>query len=190
MSLTAFSRTKLARRLIGTVGAGVLLVIPSLSGALIARAQDGAPAKTNPNPQTAGHGIVVAPDLMAELAKFKPVQMPFDSSHLSAREQQMVAKLVEACQNLESIYWRQSDPEGLELYHALAASRDPKDIALRRYLRINGSRFDLIKNNAPFVGTLPMPPGRAIFSVQISLSRNLTVTSRHTPGRKRRCTIR
>ena len=56
--------------------------------------------------------LVVAPNLAAQLAKFKPVRMPFDSSRLTPRERQLAGKLVEACQFLESIYWRQSDPEG------------------------------------------------------------------------------
>src|SRR5258707_15470702 len=107
--------------------------------------------------------LVIAPDLATEVAKFKPVRMPFDSSKLTPRERQMVGKLVEACQFLESIYWRQSDPEGLKLYHALAGSTAPRDVQLRRFLRINGSRFDLIRNNAPFVGTSPWPPGRNLF---------------------------
>src|ERR1700720_1322982 len=107
--------------------------------------------------------LVIAPDLAAEVAKFKPVRMPFDSSKLTPREGEMVGKLVEACQFLESIYWRQSDPEGLKLYHALASSTAPRDVLLRRFLRINGSRFDLIRNNAPFVGTSPWPPGRNLF---------------------------
>jgi Peptidase family M49 len=79
-----------------------------------------------------------------------------------------VGKLVEACQNLESIYWRQSDPEGLKLYQSLASSHAPKDLALRRFLRINGSRFDLITNNAPFVGTAPWPPGRGFFPADLA----------------------
>jgi hypothetical protein len=107
--------------------------------------------------------LVVPPNLSTQLAKFKPVRMPFDSSRLTPRERQLVAKLVEACQSLESIYWRQSDPEGLKLYHALAGSTAPRDIELRHFLRINGSRFDLINNDAPFVGTAPWPPGRSIF---------------------------
>src|SRR6202158_1079468 len=107
--------------------------------------------------------LVVAADLAVQLAKFKPVLMPLDPSQLTLRERQLVGKLVEACQYLESIYWRQSDPEGLKLYHALAGSTSPRDVQLRRYLRINGSRFDLIRNDAPFVGTSPWPPGRNIF---------------------------
>src|ERR1700681_425713 len=56
-----------------------------------------------------------APDLAARLAKFRRVEMPFHSVGLTSREQQMVAKLVEASGYLEDIYWRQSDPEGLAL---------------------------------------------------------------------------
>src|SRR5690349_23083203 len=41
-------------------------------------------------------------DLAAQLAKFRPVQMPFNTSGLSTREVAMVRKLVEAGQDLES----------------------------------------------------------------------------------------
>ena len=112
--------------------------------------------------------LVIASNLAAQLAKFKSVRMPFDSAHLTPRERQMIGKLVEACQDLESIYWRQSDPDGLKLYQALAGSSAPKDVALRRFLRINGSRFDLINNDAPFVGTAPWPPGRGIFPADLT----------------------
>ena len=53
----------------------------------------------------------VTPDLPQRLAKFRRVQMPFRTAGLTARDQQLVRKLVEACGYLESIYWRQSDPE-------------------------------------------------------------------------------
>src|SRR5258708_6183887 len=52
------------------------------------------------------------------LAKWKPVQMPFHSTGLSARERQMVEKLVEACRLLDAVYWRQSDIGGPALYQA------------------------------------------------------------------------
>ena len=44
--------------------------------------------------------LAIAPDLEAQLAKFKPVHMPYDSARLTPRERQLVAKLVEACQAL------------------------------------------------------------------------------------------
>jgi hypothetical protein len=109
---------------------------------------------------------VVAPDIAARLAKFKPIKIPFDSSHLTDREQQMVAKLVDAAGLLDCIYWRQSDPEGLKLYLSLADSTDAKDQMLRELLKINGSRFDQIDDDKPFVGTQPAPPGRGFFLPQ------------------------
>ncbi len=132
------------------------------------KAQESNPARASKNISPGERKQVIAPNLAKELAKFKPVRMPFDSTHLTARERHMIEKLVEACQHLESIYWRQSDPEGLKLYQSLAGSSSPKDVQLRRFLRINGSRFDLIDNNAPFVGTAPWPPGRAIFPADLT----------------------
>ncbi|MBZ5655948.1 MAG: Zn-dependent hydrolase [Acidobacteriia bacterium] len=115
-------------------------------------AKEGAPAN-----------LKVVPDLDQRLAKFRRVHMPFRTAGLSAREQRLVRKLVEACGYLESIYWRQSDPEGLTLYQSLAAGTSPRDVKLRTYLKINASRFDLLDNNKPFVGTDPIPLGRGFY---------------------------
>jgi hypothetical protein len=105
----------------------------------------------------------VVPDLAERLAKYKRVTMSFDQSKLSARERQMIEKLVEASRDLDDIFWRQSDSEGLALYKALAHSKVPRDLKLRRFLMINGSRFDLTADNKPFVGTKAMPPGRGLY---------------------------
>ncbi len=163
MMLPAFLRSRCTRRPIWVACGGLLVLIPIFTGVFTTKARDSAPGQANSKAQPGTKNLFIAPNLMEEVAKFKPVRMPFDSAHLTTRERQMVSKLVEACQDLESIYWRQSDPEGLKLYQALAGSREPKDIALRRFLRINGSRFDLINNDAPFVGTAPWPPGRGLY---------------------------
>ena len=115
--------------------------------------------------------VKVVPDLDQRLAEFRRVPMPFRTASLSVREQQLVRKLVEACGYLESIYWRQSDPEGLSLYQSLAASTSPRDVKLRRYLKINASRFDLLDDNKPFVGTDPMPLGRGFYPTNLTRDR-------------------
>jgi hypothetical protein len=107
--------------------------------------------------------LKVAPDLDARLARFKPINMPFHQEGLSTREIQLVHKLVDAANYIEQIYWRPSDPEGLKLYLSLAGSRNPQDVKLRHFLKINGSRYDLIDEMKPFVGTAPAPPGRALY---------------------------
>src|SRR5580700_9862388 len=120
------------------------------------------PLAASGSPASATKPYVVA-DLAERVAKFKLVHMPFNSQGLSPHEIKMVEKLVDASGLLDCIYWRQSDPEGLQLYLSLAKSADPQDELLRRYLKINGSRFDLIDDEKPFVGTKPMPPGRGFY---------------------------
>jgi Peptidase family M49 len=112
--------------------------------------------------------LYVVPDIAERVHRFRRVEMPFRSAGLSEREVQLVHKLVEACSYLESIYWRQSDPAALTLYQSLVSSSNRRDIELRRYLWINASRFDLIRNNRPFVGKEPMPPGRGFYPANLT----------------------
>ena len=114
-------------------------------------------------PQATATRAAVVPDLAQRVAKFKQVKLPFSGVGLTSNERRMVTKLVDASGLVDCVYWRQSDPEGLELYLSLANSKKPDDLLLRRYLKINGSRYDLIDDNKPFVGTQPMPPGRGFF---------------------------
>jgi hypothetical protein len=127
--------------------------------------------------------LVVVPDLAQRVAKFRRVHMPFNSQGLTPRERQMVAKLVDASGLLDCIYWRQSDLQGLRLYLSLAGSKNPQDELLRRYLRINGSRFDLIDDEKPFVGTQPMPPGRGFFPGDMTRAKWNDYVAAH-PGQK------
>ena len=107
-------------------------------------------------------------ELDKKLAQWKPVKVPFDSEKLSSREVKLVNHLVNACHYMEDIFWRQSDPEGLTLYQSLLGSSNPKDQKLVRMLRIQGSRYDLLAENKPFVGTEPMPPGRGFYPAGVT----------------------
>jgi hypothetical protein len=110
----------------------------------------------------------VLPDLDLRLAKFKPMNMPFGHAGLSDREQKLVQKLVDAANRIEQIYWRQSDPKGLELYGRLAKSTDPLDQKVLRFMKINGSRYDLIDELRPFVGKEAVPPGRGLYPADLT----------------------
>jgi hypothetical protein len=98
-----------------------------------------------------------APTLAERLAQWRPVEMPFQSAGLSAKERQMVDKLVEASRLLDDVYWRQSDLTGLALY------KSTPDANLKRLLMIMGSRWDLLDENRPFTGSEPMPPGHELY---------------------------
>jgi hypothetical protein len=139
----------------------LLVILPMV---LSSRAQEEHSATTGSTAdQKQPANLEVVPDLDQRLGKFRQVRMPFHSDGLSARERELVEKLVDASRYLEEIYWRQSDPEALSLYQSLSGSTHPQDEKLRRYLWINASRFDLIDENKPFVGTRPMPPGRGFY---------------------------
>jgi hypothetical protein len=154
--------------LTGAAGAGLLAFGLFFNGGIRVSAQDTSAPRTSMKAPATQQKPVISPNLREELAKFRPVKMPFDPATLTSREMQMVGKLVKACQALESIYWRQSDPEGLELYQSLTMSHALPDLELRRFLKINGSRFDLIDDDKPFVGTNPRPPGRGFFPADLT----------------------
>jgi hypothetical protein len=89
----------------------------------------------------------------ARLARWKPVEMPFHGEGLSARERRMIEKLVEACQLLDSVYWRQNDYGGLQVY------KTTRDATMKSLLGVMGGRWDLLDANHFFLGEVPMPPG-------------------------------
>jgi hypothetical protein len=148
--------------------AALLLALVGLAGLTQRTA---APPNASPGQRTVDVAAAlktVAPDLDARLARFKPVPMPYNASALSARERQMVDQLVIALHQLENIFWRQSDPEGLALYKALEKMDSPLARSTRHYLFINGSRWDLVNENEPFVGRQTMPPGHALYPVDLT----------------------
>jgi hypothetical protein len=95
----------------------------------------------------------------------------------------MVDQLVIALHQLENIFWRQSDPEGLALYKALERVDTPLARSTRHYLFINGSRWDLVNENEPFVGHQPMPPGHALYPADLTRAQADTYVAAH-PDRK------
>jgi hypothetical protein len=134
---------------------------------LLASAQ----AKPQPTAKPAGGvrsaQMQVVPDLKQRLSNFRQVEMPFHAEGLSARDNEMVRKLVEACRYLDDIYWRQIDPDALSMYESLQGSTNPQDLELRRFLWINGSRLDLLNGNRPFAGG-PAPPGGGFYPHDIT----------------------
>jgi hypothetical protein len=142
----------------------LLVFILTIAASSLAPAQAG--RRAAPPPKTADKCLLkenINEDIAAQVAKFKLVPMPFSVNGLSDPERKMIYKLVEASQFLESIYWRQSDPKGLELYKRLLGCNQVMNQKIRRLLLINGSRYDLLENNKPFVGSDPFLPGRALY---------------------------
>jgi hypothetical protein len=107
------------------------------------------------------------------LAQWKPVPMPFHPDGLSARERQMVEKLVEASRLLDAVYWRQSDTSGLEIY------KSTPNATVRTLFQIMGSRWDLIDQNRPFLGQMAMPPGHDLYPHDLTRAQVEEYVKRH-----------
>jgi hypothetical protein len=145
----------------------LLITAIGLTGSVFAQAG----RRAAPPPKTADKCLLkenINEDISSQVAKFKLVSMPFSVNGLSPQERTMVYKLVEASQFLESIYWRQSDPKGLELYKRLLGCNQVMNQKIRRFLMINGSRYDLLENNKPFVGSDPFLPGHSLYPAGIT----------------------
>jgi hypothetical protein len=121
------------------------------------------PWKTAPNASSVIAGKIVFPELETHLAQWKQVQMPFRPAGLSPNQVKMVYKLVQASHYVEDIFLQQSDPEVVGMIQSLQHSTDPKDKEVLRMLRIQGSRYDLLAENKPFIGTEPMSPDRGFY---------------------------
>ena len=124
-----------------------------------------------PPPQKAEKCVIHEPineDIAEQVAKFRLVSMPFSVVGLSANEQKMAYKLVDAAKLLDIIYWHQSDPKGYALLKSLTGCNQVQNKKLSRFLVINGSRYDLLENNKPFVGTDPFLPGRALYPASLT----------------------
>ena len=91
------------------------------------------------------------------MARWKPVAMPYVRTGLTARQQQMIAKLADACHLMDALYWHQSDLGGWAVYHVTA------NPVMEQLFAINGSRWDLADRNSPILGEEPLVPGHELY---------------------------
>ena len=96
-------------------------------------------------------------DEAARAAHWKTAMVPYARAGLSTREQQMAAKLADACRLMDELYWHQSDLGGWAVYRA---TQSP---VLAKLFGVMGSRWDLLDGNFPFLGEEPMPPGHELY---------------------------
>ena len=90
-------------------------------------------------------------------AKWKVVAMPYSRAGLTTAEQQMIAKLADACHLLDEIYLHQSDLGGWAIYHATS------NADMYRLFSINGSRWAWADRNTPVIGEEPLVPGHELY---------------------------
>jgi hypothetical protein len=108
---------------------------------------------------------------------WKTVTVPYNKAGLTAREQQMVAKLADACRLMDQVYWHQSDLGGYWMYHTTQSA------VLAKLFSINGSRWDLVDENFPVIGEEPLVPGHELYPFGLTRAEIGAICAAH-PGRE------
>ncbi|HEY7504827.1 MAG TPA: hypothetical protein VH700_12045 [Gemmatimonadales bacterium] len=103
------------------------------------------------------------PSIAQKLAQYTPVRLTADLSGLSERERRMIPLLIEAAQEMDTIFWQQAYPARDSL---LATVRDS---ATSAYVILNYGPWDRLDDYAPFVpGVGPRPEGGAFYPADMS----------------------
>lgn len=97
------------------------------------------------------------PPISQRAAKYIPVRLDPDTSHLTASERRMLPLLIDAARTMHDAFWVQAYGNRDSL---LAAVTDP---VMRRFVEINVGPWDRLDGNAPFVPGVGSKPRGANF---------------------------
>jgi Peptidase family M49 len=103
------------------------------------------------------------PNIEQKLAQYTPVRLTADLGGLSERERRMIPLLIEAAQEMDTIFWREVYPARDSLLPTV------RDSATRAYVILNYGPWDRLDDNAAFVsGVGPRPAGAAFYPADMS----------------------
>ncbi len=99
----------------------------------------------------------------ANLAKYVPVKLTADLSHLSDGQRQMVGKLIEAGEIMNELFWYEAYGDKEALLNSIA------DEDTKKFVRINYGPWDRLDGNASFVeGVGPKPAGANFYPTDMT----------------------
>ncbi len=93
------------------------------------------------------------------LGKFEPVNIAYDKSILSEKDQQVVDKLVHAANYMNKIFLRQVFSKNEEIKDALELSKNPEDKPYLELFNIMFGPINRLDKNKLFLGTKQVPKG-------------------------------
>lgn len=111
-------------------------------------------------------GLGLAPDISERLRKLARTPIDYDRTLLDAKETQVVAKLVEASRYMNDIFLAQVSEKNRPLRDRVRAAAEKGDSAARWALAlfdVHKGPWDRLKNNEPFIGKDPKPPGAGFY---------------------------
>jgi len=106
--------------------------------------------------------------VQTQLNKFAPVDITYDRTILSEKDQQVVDKLVEASKFIDNIFLIQAYSKNEAILKALNKSTDPADETYRDFFKIMYGPFDRLEENTPFLDSIPKPDGANYYPEDIT----------------------
>ena len=123
----------------------------------------GAGASTAAETARKGAELKIAPDVDKRLAKFSPTPLEADLSSLSAKERQVLDKLVEAAKLMNEIFLRQAWAGNAQLRQQIADWTAGEKGAARQYFELNFGPFDRQDERKAFLGDFQHPAGAGYY---------------------------
>lgn len=120
---------------------------------------------------SASSGLVFAPDIPDRLRKLARIAIDYDHALLDAKETQVVAKLIEASRYMNNIFLSQVWEGNPALRERISAAAGKGDSTARWALAlfdVHKGPWDRLKQNEPFVGKDPKPPGAGFYPADMT----------------------
>lgn len=114
-------------------------------------------------PARKGAELKIAPDVQKRLAQFSPTPLEADLSSLSAKERQVLDKLVDAAKLMNEIFLRQAWAGNVELRQQIADWNSGEKGAARQYFDLMFGPFDRQDERKPFIGDFQHPSGAGYY---------------------------
>src|SRR5713101_7892038 len=98
------------------------------------------------------------------LAQYAPYEMKFDAGQYSTNDKLILKKLIQASEYLDTIYWMQTSEFGMKLRDSLIMVKEnPQAQKLLTLLVRNTGPFELLNDNAAFMGSQQFYPGQEFY---------------------------
>ncbi|MCF7884927.1 MAG: peptidase [Candidatus Marinimicrobia bacterium] len=99
----------------------------------------------------------------SELDKLVPVEVEYDLSQLSDKEQKVIAKLVQAGKLIDELFLLQVDPDNLKIREELQESEEQNGKHYLKMFNIMFGSWNRLDENHPFLNNEPKPKGAGYY---------------------------
>ncbi len=117
-----------------------------------------------------------------ELAKFAPVELEADLSHLSANDKKCLQKLIQAAELIDQLFLRQVDPQNPQLLKHLKKNHDQPYLD---FFRIMYGPWNRLDHDKPFLNDRAKPAGAGFYPPDMTKEEFETAMAINPDQRKR-----